>query len=101
MSEGEPPQEVTFKRGDSDASGTMNITDGIYVLNYLFLGGPEPPCMQAADADGSDSLNITDGIYILNFLFLGGPQPPAPYEECGKDPDAVALTCEAFPPCGL
>ena len=75
-----------FRRGDSNASGDLNITDGVYVLNYLFLGGPEPPCHDAADSDDNGALNITDGVRILNYLFLGGPAPPAPGPDtCGPD----------------
>jgi hypothetical protein len=37
------PDAPRFVRGDSDANGNVNITDGIYVLNFLFLGGPAPP----------------------------------------------------------
>jgi hypothetical protein len=87
-----------FVRGNANADAQINITDGIYVLNYLFLGGPAPPCAESANANGDAVLNITDGIYILNFLFLGGPQPPAPYPDCGSvspEPD-----CASFPPCG-
>jgi hypothetical protein len=72
----------------------LNITDGIYVLNYLFLGGPAPPCLAAANANGDGVLNITDGIYILNFLFLGGPPPAAPYPDW-DDPDVDCVV----PPC--
>jgi hypothetical protein len=76
-----------FRRGDSNASGDLNITDGVFVLNYLFLGGPEPPCQDAADSDDNGQLNITDGVRILNYLFLGGPAPPAPGpDSCGPDP---------------
>jgi len=76
-----------FRRGDSNASGDLNITDGVFVLNYLFLGGPEPPCQDAADSDDNGQLNITDGVRILNYLFLGGPAPPAPGPDtCGSDP---------------
>ena len=84
-----------FRRGDSNASGDLNITDGVYVLNYLFLGGPEPPCQDAADSDDNGTLNITDGVRILNYLFLGGPAPPAPGpDSCGEDPSADDLpTC--------
>ena len=81
-----------FSRGDSDGSGAINITDGIFVLNFLFLGGPNPPCGDAADADDSGLHNITDGIFILNFLFLGGPNPPAP-AACGDDTTADDLDC--------
>ena len=89
-----PPGGV-FRRGDSNASGDLNITDGVFVLNYLFLGGPEPPCQDAADSDDNGQLNITDGVRILNYLFLGGPAPPAPGPEtCGPDP-----TEDELPPC--
>jgi hypothetical protein len=87
-----------FVRADANADGLINITDGIYVLNYLFLGGPTPTCLEAANSNGDALLNITDGIYVLNFLFLGGPEPPAPYPACGSL--AVDVDCAAFTPCG-
>jgi hypothetical protein len=95
-------QGVQFRRGDSNADGQINITDGIYVLNYLFLGGPTPTCIEAANPNDDPQVNITDGIYILNFLFLGGPPPAAPGQEsCGKDPAGSPndLGCSAYDRC--
>ena len=88
-----------FLRGDADGTGVTNITDGIYVLNFLFLGGDDPPCADAADADDSGVINITDGIYILNFLFLGGDDPPPPLRTCGVDPTDDAVGCAQSPVC--
>ena len=96
---GEPPPTERFVRGDANADDSINITDGIFVLNYLFLGGDDPPCEDAADANDDGGLNITDGIFILNFLFLGGATPPPPQEACGPDPGTDELGCGAFPPC--
>ena len=31
------------KSGDADDDGALNITDAIYLLRFLFLGGPAPP----------------------------------------------------------
>ncbi|MGQ9590347.1 MAG: dockerin type I repeat-containing protein [Planctomycetota bacterium] len=93
----EGPSGTPFVRGDANADGGINITDGIYVLNFLFLGGPEPPCGEASDTNGDGGVNITDGIYVLNFLFLGGPEPPAPYPDCGDLGPEV--NCASFPPC--
>ena len=95
---------VRFHRGDSNADGTMNITDGIFVLNFLFLGGPSPTCLEAANPNDDAVLNITDGIYILNFLFLGGPGPAlpgGPGADCGLDPEGspTDLGCESYPDC--
>src|SRR5690606_22086329 len=40
---GTPVEEGTrFVRGDADANGNVNLTDGIVVLNYLFQGGVDP-----------------------------------------------------------
>ena len=93
---GGPPVGTQFTRGDADASGAINITDGIFILNFLFLGGPDPTCTAAGDADASGVINITDGIFVLNFLFLGGPNPPAPHPDCGAIEGA---DCGAFAGC--
>jgi len=61
-----------FLRGDANDDGDINITDGVFVLNFLFLGGDGPTCREAANPNGDTDVNLTDGIYILNFLFLGG-----------------------------
>lgn len=89
---------VRFRRGDANADGGLNITDGIFVLNYLFLGGTAPPCLEAADANDDGGLNITDGIFTLNYLFLGGSAPPAPGPDaCGLDEDADEFDCASYP----
>ena len=98
------PGPVVFHRGDPNSDGSVNITDGIYVLNFLFLGGPEPTCLESADVNDDGSINITDGIYILNFLFLGGPEPAAPGppdSPCGPDPPGSPrdLGCAVYTNC--
>jgi hypothetical protein len=90
-----------FVRGDTNADGVRNITDGVFVLNFLFLGGGAPPCREAADTNNDNNLNITDGVFVLNFLFLGGSAPPAPFPDCGPDPPGEALGCGEYAPCGV
>jgi hypothetical protein len=89
-----------FQRGDANADGAVDISDSIFVLGFLFLGGDSPPCLDAADSDDSGSLDITDGAALNNFLFLGDrpPPPPGPFA-CGVDPTADDLGCRAFPGC--
>jgi len=96
--------EPRFHRGDANGSGGIELTDGVFVLNFLFLGGPMPSCMDAADADDSGSLQLTDGVAILNFLFLGGVAPPSPGppgQPCGPDPalPADAIGCDVYTGC--
>ncbi|MEC9032541.1 MAG: hypothetical protein VYB15_11735, partial [Planctomycetota bacterium] len=96
-----PPAGPRFVRGDADDNGIVNLTDAIFNLNYLFIGGAAPTCMDSSDADNNGSLQLTDGIFILNFLFSGGAPPPAPGGECGLDPEEPAdgIGCETFDSC--
>jgi hypothetical protein len=84
-----------FQHGDCSQDGSVNLTDGIFLLNFLFLGGVPPGCPAACNNNGSGALNITTAVYIFNFLFLGGAPPPDPRGACGfsTDPGDVALGC--------
>jgi ELWxxDGT repeat protein len=100
------PETSLFHRGDPNSSGTTNISDGIAIFGFLFLGGPAPTCSESADVNNNGEIDITDGISLLNWLFLGGPPPAAPgppTADCGVDPDAPGspgdLGCEAYGPC--
>ncbi len=89
-----------FKRGDVDANGSVNIADGVSLLNYLFGGGAAPTCADAADTSDAGQLTIASAVFVLNFLFSSGAAPPAPgHEECGPDPTEDALDCAGFGGC--
>lgn len=96
-----PAGEPLFHRGDTDDDGVVQLTDAVRILNWLFRGGPEPTCLEAADADNSGEVQLTDAIRVLNYLFRGGPAPVAPgphTEPCGPDDDQV-LGCESYTSC--
>ena len=94
---GSPP---TFKRGDTNSDGGLNLGDAISVLNYLFSGERVLTCLEAADANGDSTVNLADAVYLLNYLFAGQAAPVPPVETCGADPEPEnSLTCFAFPPC--
>ncbi|MCZ6794118.1 MAG: hypothetical protein O7J95_10960 [Planctomycetota bacterium] len=92
---------MVFLRGDAAADGAVDITDAVFTLNHLFLGGRAPDCQDAADADDNGDLDITDAVYTLSWLFLGGAAPPAPGPaECGGDPTADELEICGYDPAG-
>ena len=101
--EGEPIEPVnSFRRGDADDSGVANLTDGIFILSWLFRATAAPVCQDSSDVDDSGDINLTDAIYLLVHLFGTGPAPPAPgMENCGPDrtpadelADCVATSCQ-------
>ena len=82
-----------FQRGDCNGDASLNLTDGVFLLNYLFLQGPRPPCEAACDSGGDGQLNLTSGVFLLNYLFLQGPSLPAPFPDCGSSA-GEPLTCQ-------
>ena len=75
--------EVTFRRGDANDSGTLDVSDAIFSLFFLFLRTRPPPCEAAADINGDNVLDVSDVVYLLGFLFLGGSTPAVPFPDCG------------------
>jgi hypothetical protein len=91
-----PYGDKSFVRGDSNRDGQVDISDGIFTLAYLFLGGALPSCEDALDADDSGELDVTDAVYLLSHVFLGGAAPPEPYPAPGLDRTVDRLGCKGF-----
>ena len=70
---------ATFvQRGDATANGVIDISDLVYLLNYLFIYGPEPIPLEAGDVNCDGIVDASDVVYLLNYLFVHGPQPCDP-----------------------
>lgn len=61
--------------GDANGDGEINSADVVYLINYLFVGGPAPEPPEAGDANCDGVVNSADVVYLLNYLFAGGPPP--------------------------
>ena len=61
--------------GDADNSGGVTISDAVYLINYIFSGGPAPDPAEAADVDCSGGVSISDAVYLISFIFSGGAAP--------------------------
>jgi outer membrane protein assembly factor BamB len=61
--------------GDANGDEAVNISDAVYMINYIFKGGPPPEPLCSGDANGDDGLNISDATYIIAYVFSGGPAP--------------------------
>lgn len=71
---------VWFICGDIDHSGgEPDISDLVYLVDYMFTEGPPPPVVEAADVNNSGGdIDIADLIYLVDFMFTGGPPPVCP-----------------------
>jgi hypothetical protein len=63
--------------GDADGNSMINITDAVYLIAYIFGGGPAPVpyAVCSGDADGNCMVNITDAVFLINYIFGGGAAP--------------------------
>ena len=64
-------QEPAYRRGDSNGSGDVDISDPLHLLNFLFSGGRAPRCRAEADVNRSGTIDISDAVALLSFLFSG------------------------------
>jgi len=64
--------------GDADNDGQVNVSDAVYIVNYIFKGGPPPVIEEAGDVNNDGTVNIADAVYLINFVFQGGPEPCCP-----------------------
>jgi len=69
---------VRFTCGDANADTIINSADVVYLINYLFKGGPPPVPMAAGDVNCDGVINSADVVYLINYLFKGGPPPCSP-----------------------
>jgi hypothetical protein len=70
--------QPAYQCGDIDLSGQVDISDAVYLINYIFGGGPAPqPAPSAADFDCTEQVDISDAVYLIAYIFSGGPTPCA------------------------
>ncbi len=83
--------------GDANGSNQVDIADAVYLINYIFAGGPAP----TDDADGDFNCNsqtdIVDAVFMVNYIFASGPTPcSGPDCTIGTlltgDPDSLAVS---------
>ncbi|MCC6963938.1 MAG: SBBP repeat-containing protein [candidate division Zixibacteria bacterium] len=63
--------------GDADGSGSVTVSDVVYLINYIFAGGPAPNPLLSGDVDCTGAVSISDAVYLINYIFAGGPAPCA------------------------
>jgi hypothetical protein len=64
-----------FLRGDVNGDAKLTVTDVVYLINYLFKGGPKPDPLKSGDANCDSKVTISDVVFLVNYLFKGGPSP--------------------------
>jgi hypothetical protein len=61
--------------GDANNDEVVNVSDAVYIINYVFVGGDPPLPMAAGDANCDEVCNVSDAVFIINYVFVGGNIP--------------------------
>ena len=61
--------------GDANNDAGVNVSDAIWIVNYIFIGGPEPVPLLSGEVNCDGSVNVSDAIWIANYVFAGGNEP--------------------------
>jgi hypothetical protein len=61
-------------------AGEIDVADLSYLVDFLFKGGPAPPCTDEGNVDGiigpGGPIDVADLSYLVDYLFKAGPPPP-------------------------
>jgi len=72
-----PAEDCNCIPGDANGDAALNLADAVYVINYVFKGGPPPTPYPicSGDANCDCTVNLADAVYLINYVFKGGPAP--------------------------
>ena len=63
--------------GDADGSCNIDISDAVYLIAYIFSGGPAPWPVLSGDANCDGIADVSDAVFLIAYIFSGGAAPCA------------------------
>lgn len=70
--------KVAYICGDANDDEQTDVGDAVYLIAYVFKGGPAPEPLVAGDANCDGEVNVGDAVYVIQYVFNGGPEPCCP-----------------------
>jgi hypothetical protein len=72
-----------YLHGDANRDGKKTVSDVVFLINYLFKGGPAPDPVDLGDVNfckqnppvEPGQPTVADVVYMINYLFKGGKAP--------------------------
>lgn len=68
-------QIPTYICGDANGDESVNVSDAVFIINYVFAGGDPPDPIESGDANCDATCNISDAVTVINYIFAGGNEP--------------------------
>ena len=68
----------SYRCGDANSNGSVDIGDPVFLINYCFRGGSAPAPYEAGMANGDDTVDVGDAVHLINYIFRSGSAPICP-----------------------
>lgn len=68
-----PGEPLLF--GDVNSDGAINLGDVVYLIGYLWRGGPSPDPYVSGDTNCDGRVTLSDVVYLINYLYYSGLPP--------------------------
>lgn len=69
------PWKLKAMCGDANGDGQANVADAVFLIQYIFRGGPAPKPTIVANVNGDEEVNVGDVVYLIGYIFNQGPGP--------------------------
>lgn len=62
------------RSGDANNDRVYSVGDAVYIISYIFRGGPAPTpyALYSGDANGDCVITVGDAVYLISYIFRGG-----------------------------
>jgi subtilisin family serine protease len=61
--------------GDCNVDLVVDLGDVVYLINYIYQGGPPPDPMCVGDVTDDGRIGLGDLVYLISYVYKGGPPP--------------------------
>jgi hypothetical protein len=68
-------QVSVYLCGNADGDDQISVADAVFLIAYIFQGGPAPQPLAQGDADCTGDVNIADAVSLIQYIFMGGAAP--------------------------
>lgn len=69
----QPP--APCRHGDTNRDGSIDISDAVFLISYIFSGGASPDPLAAGDANCDGAVDISDAVFLISYIFSSGSAP--------------------------
>lgn len=63
--------------GDANGDNGIDVSDAVFLIAYIFSGGPAPNPFEYGDVNCDSAIDISDAVYLISYIFSGGSTPCA------------------------